>query len=342
MQLYRTLRSSSTSPPLFQRRQEVRRFEARGSQCRKRIMTRSVSTNNQAPIKSPKELARLQVSSLEEQLMRPTSTPIGNPYHPREEQGQALATLLSDGCVYLPGVLREELCDALLADVDYRIAEVDRRRSETAFLGGAPSRYDLKQPLEGVTLSAVQDALSSGLASILLGASGDSALLCELGVIASTPGALRQPVHPDTVCTGDADEKPIYTSFIASFIALQDVTDVMGPTCLIPATNNVAAHTALCGIEHQSHIDLLASSPSIRGTIRKGDCIIFDSRTLHCGGENFSDLRRVLMYISVQSPASGATGLPPYPERRTPPSAYSMLSEYHNRFPLKSYLQWQG
>lgn len=264
-------------------------------------------------------------------MIFPSRDTSGNGLH--RSSGQCTETPDESGNMPTMRVDSGGACKAL-AKLDYLLMGA----TLSAAMGSGCIRYDLKQPLDGVTLSAVQNALSSGLASILLGASGDDALLCELGVIASTPGALRQPVHPDTVCTGEKDEKPIFTSFIA----LQDVTDNMGPTCLIPATNNVAAHKALCGIEYQSHIDLLANSPNIRGTIRKGDCIIFDSRTLHCGGENFSDLRRVLMYISVQSPASGATGLPPYPERRTPPSAYSILSEYHNRFPLKSYLQWQG
>ena len=59
--------------------------------------------------------------------------------------------------------------------------------------------------------------------------------LLELAALVSDPQSSRQPVHPDTnyrqnLCA------------VTTFIALQNVTEAMGPTLFIPETNTLEAH----------------------------------------------------------------------------------------------------
>ena len=278
------------------------------------------------------EERRLAVSSVEEDLMAGAKVPLPGPLAPGPE---AARTLSAEGAVHLGGVLAPELADALRDDIDERLGAA----GTSVRLGGAKNRFDLKLELAGHMRAAVMDALHrGGLASVLMEVAPD-AFLAELGVLVSFPGAPRQPIHPDTVCTGSADERPIYTTFVA----LQDVTDAMGPTTIIPGTHNLPAHEELCGIEEDTHRALLLERPSFDATMRKGDAVIFDSRTLHCGGENSVEggTRRAQLYVSVQSPVPGASALPPAPQRRTDPSAYSILARYHNRFRLRDSRDWR-
>mmetsp|Transcript_40501 Transcript_40501/g.129090 ORF Transcript_40501/g.129090 Transcript_40501/m.129090 type:complete len:364 (+) Transcript_40501:71-1162(+) len=301
------------------------------------ILSMAVSQDSTPPpAMTDKEKARLAVSNREAEAMLPRSRPVGEPLDPKADAERAVFSLKHDGCVHLGGILDAGTCESMLALVDRKIADADACRNSTAYLGGAPSRYDLKLPIDGPTRVAVRAAMRNGLAGVFEGVASDEAFLCELGVLASTPGANRQPVHPDTVCTGEEDERPIYTAFIA----LQDVTEDMGPTALIPGTNNVVDHQALCGAEHDSHWSLLESRDSVRAVLRSGDCVVFDSRTLHAGTLNNSDKRRSLLYICFQRPPVGERELPPAPTRRTPPSAYSILGELHNRYRLGGWNDW--
>ena len=46
---------------------------------------------------------------------------------------------------------------------------------------------------------------------------------------------------------------------------------------------------------------LLQSTPHRVGVLGCGDAMVFDSRTLHCGGANTSSRRRVLFYFSFKA-----------------------------------------
>eukprot|EP00670_Eutreptiella_braarudii_P029878 CAMPEP_0174371300 /NCGR_PEP_ID=MMETSP0811_2-20130205/99292_1 /TAXON_ID=73025 ORGANISM="Eutreptiella gymnastica-like, Strain CCMP1594" /NCGR_SAMPLE_ID=MMETSP0811_2 /ASSEMBLY_ACC=CAM_ASM_000667 /LENGTH=505 /DNA_ID=CAMNT_0015517569 /DNA_START=117 /DNA_END=1634 /DNA_ORIENTATION=- len=283
-----------------------------------------------------REAQRMHISRLEMELMAPAKVPIPEPIALTDpaEVARAAFTLRTQGVVHLKGILGDKECDEILAEVRHRLDLASR----DARLGGAKSRYDLKMPLEGAGYLAVQRALGKGgLAMLFEEVATENAFLAELGVLVSEAGAIRQPIHPDTVSRG-GPEQPIYSTFIA----MQDVTPEMGPTSMIPGTNNPRDHTLACGIEHDSHQRLLAERPNFDAELRRGDAVVFDSRTLHAGGFNDPDLgkRRVLFYVSVQRPVEGESQLPPAPERRTPPCAYSIIRDYHNRFQLKDWQRW--
>jgi len=283
---------------------------------------------------SEQEIRRKHISDQEAALMERVRIPLSPPISGTSDPDTAAAILRRDGFVHLSGLLTPALCRELLEEINPRVELATAR----AALGGAAHRYDLLLPLEGSTYEAVQSALGpGGLTQVLDRMVGPEAFLAELGALVCDPGAIRQPVHPDTVSHGGA-EQPIFSTFIA----LQDVTPAMGPTSLIPGTHNPAAHAAVCGIEHDSHKELLATWPNVDATLRCGDAVIFDSRIIHAGGANCltSGRRRAILYVSVQRPLDGQTELPNAPERRTPPCAYSILRSYHNRFKLGDWRTW--
>ena len=87
---------------------------------------------------------------------------------------------------------------------------------------------------------------------------------------------------------------PLYTFFVA----LQDVESNMGHTTFLPRTHCRAAHD-LFNAGPRQKAQLIAASPAVQSGLAKGDAAIFDSRVLHCGGENSSlDRRRVLFYFT--------------------------------------------
>jgi len=118
---------------------------------------------------------------------------------------------------------------------------------------------------------------------------GKDAELLELAALISDPESSRQPIHPDT------NYRPNLTA-VTTFVALQDVTEQMGPTLFIPKTNTSEAHTSF-----KENLEIAGPSlakPNVLAIMNKGDCSLFDSRLLHCGLENKSAKRRILFYFT--------------------------------------------
>ena len=80
-----------------------------------------------------------------------------------------------------------------------------------------------------------------------------------------------------------------------AFVALQDVTTAMGPTVLWAGTHTAAAHAAW----EEDKAGFLGGARARVGALAKGDVLLFDSRLLHCGGENRA-ARRALFYFSFK------------------------------------------
>ena len=85
---------------------------------------------------------------------------------------------------------------------------------------------------------------------------------------------------------------------VTAFVALQDVTEAMGPTFIAPGTANQASHNTLLAANGEGEIVEVLDSlmpGGVHMTIAKGTCVLMDSRAFHLGGANISAQRRVLL-----------------------------------------------
>lgn len=139
--------------------------------------------------------------------------------------------------------------------------------------------------------AAAAAAPAADLAAVV----GDDAALVQLSVVASDPGAPAQQVHCDTAFSPGP---PLYTFLVA----LQDVSEGMGPTSVWPGTHAAAFH-AKSPAERARHLALEA--PAGGGAARRGDALLFDSRVYHGGGAN-GEARRLLLSATFKSAAAHA------------------------------------
>merc|ERR1712151_930234 len=106
-----------------------------------------------------------------------------------------------------------------------------------------------------------------------------------LSCIISDAGSQRQPLHPDTPCSGNA-----CAPLLTAFVALQDICEDMGPTIVCPRTHNQSSHSALDEIklEHRDCEKTLSQFGARQVVCPVGSALLMDSRLLHCGGANAS------------------------------------------------------
>lgn len=234
-------------------------------------------------------------------------------------QGKAHAQVLKEkGVVRIDSVLPADLADEIRTNV----YEMRKESEHLVKSGQVPSltrfadvllkenRCDMTIPLgvddeEGVEwiAKALASVLNdSAVGSIIQTLLGNKAILYEWSCLMSDPSSNRQVLHPDTPYKEDA---VLYTCFIA----LQDISLDMGPTTWIPETHNSPELHAQFQDETKKD-QLIASRPSVLGTLPKGSCAIFDSRLLHAGGANTSNNSRALLYFTFQNPKITNVGNP--------------------------------
>jgi ectoine hydroxylase-related dioxygenase (phytanoyl-CoA dioxygenase family) len=242
-------------------------------------------------------------------------------------QGKAHAsTLKKGGVVRIDNVLPAKLAD----EIRQSVYEMRKESEELVSSGEVPSiarfadvllkknRCDMTIPL-GTDDEDTQEWVPKALTSVLVDSSvgstiqtllGNKATLREWSCLMSDPSSNRQVMHPDTPHKKDP---VLYTCFIA----LQDISLDMGPTTWMPKTHDSAELHAQFQDETKSVDDeyspkdkLLASNPTVLGTLSKGSCAIFDSRLLHAGGANTSNTSRALLYFTFQNPKITNPGNP--------------------------------
>jgi ectoine hydroxylase-related dioxygenase (phytanoyl-CoA dioxygenase family) len=245
---------------------------------------------------------------------------------------QEIATALSaDGVVQVETLLSIAAAKDLLVHVNKALGrqrESDQRHDQDphkeVMLGAVLCRQhrfdlklDLREPIVGEALANILSLVGPSLLQLL----GSRAELFELGALISDGGSTQQPLHPDTPWTRAI-------SVITVIVALQDVDQSMGPTIYLPRTHTQRARAAMWGFDPKGDEDIaevLAESTLRIPLPRCGDGVLFDSRTMHCGGANESNRRRVLFYFSF---------------KRRP----SRLSSILERVPLMRFLPggWRG
>ena len=230
-----------------------------------------------------------------------------------EDAENAVVALERDGAVFLSGVVRAEVCDAVLEELN---AVCDAAR-ET--VGEALRRTDVKLGFEGATRDMIIGACGSGGVGAVLSRIGDAteeAVMVEMSVLATEKGADRQVLHPDVAY--DAPHAPLYSLFIA----LQDVVPEMGPTCFVLGTQDEASHDAFPATKWgDEQFALLGEKRCCDATLRKGDAVLYDARTFHQGGENAYG-RRALMTLTFLKPP-----IPEAPTRRNANAEWSIRKD---------------
>jgi len=200
--------------------------------------------------------------------------------------------LAENGVSGVKAILKKETSDEMLKYVNDAIEKENDKGTNNPNFGNVYSRknrFDYKVDLRNpVVKKALQEACAS-LKEIIEKTCGKDAELLELAALISDPESSRQPIHPDT------NYRPNLTA-VTTFVALQDVTEQMGPTLFIPKTNTSEAHTSF-----KENLEIAGPSlakPNVLAIMNKGDCSLFDSRLLHCGLENKSAKRRILFYFT--------------------------------------------
>lgn len=207
---------------------------------------------------------------------------------------------------FINGYLEEALTTKV---EDMSLEEIYKQQPYFADVREKLNRWDVLLPLE--ESDAVKEALyellvgdnilSDSIESIL----GPAAQLYEMGSLISDPGSERQLLHADY--NYQPDFQPDIPPALTCFVALQDIDEAMGPTTFLPASATEAYHAEIAigqedaygNGEHKS--DLLSASANNLSTLGTGDCSLYNPMTLHCGGANRSEQRRVIFYFSFKN-----------------------------------------
>ena len=115
----------------------------------------------------------------------------------------------------------------------------------------------------------------------------------------------RQLLHADCNYHYQPDFQPDIPLALTCFVALQDIDKHMGPTTFLPSSTAKEYHDEIAIGQQDEYGDgahtselLSASSADNLATLGTGYCSLYNPMTLHCGGANRSDKRRVIFYFS--------------------------------------------
>lgn len=257
----------------------------------------------------------------------------------KEEDAEA-EQLMSEGYIVIRDVLDEQTCEALRSHVLLCTDEA-LKLNRLDLLGNiqeADNRSDLKLDLCKPVVEALNQ-FGARCGGLLTRVTGGNAKVVELAAISSSKGAVAQPVHADTMHgvtrflqsdivmpeanmddgvsedEGVEDDvadivKAVATEtalIFTSLVALQDIESEMGPTHVWPRTNTVEHHATLWGTSVSGKLSVEEADEAFKVehrkmNLRRGDLVLYDSRTMHCGGANSSDRRRSVLCISTMGP----------------------------------------
>lgn len=270
--------------------------------------------------------------------------------------------VLGRGYTVVEGVLGAAVCESLREHVSSATDKAWKAGRNELFgnIQEAENRWDLKLDLCEPVRGAFNQVMGR-CGRIFTEVVGRNAKVVELAAITSDPGARAQAVHADTMhgvmrflqsdialpadfAAADSDEEEddlgeimravaTETAVICTMLlALQDVAPDMGPTLVWPGTHTVEHHTTLWSTCQSKKLSVEDADRAFRVahrpmTLRQGDAVIYDSRTMHCGGANMSrSSRRSVLCISVMGPGIRPEG-----------TTWTMLPELRNRLPLSAF-----
>ena len=255
-----------------------------------------------------------------------------------EEEAAYAELFRAQGMLRVNGVLGSSTCAHLREHLDANLAEAQAMLPAG---GNGENRWDMFLKLTPLVLAAITETITP-LRPLLDRLFAPDAALCELSALVSDSGAPRQPLHFDT---GLEPNAPL---LMTCFIAMQDITDDMGPTVMLPCSVSAAAHQQLTHADEAALGNILGSTatvgdlqlPAVRCTLKAGDVALMDSRLLHCGGANTTvtppgtaataTRRRLLYYTMCEG---GGKQLPRG-------ASYSMFPVYRDKLRLGFIDDW--
>jgi len=289
-------------------------------------------------------------------------TEVAAPAAPDVEACKLAQELKEQGYLVLKNVIKEADCDALRDHV-WAATDEARRLKRTDLFGNiqeVKNRTDLKLDLCVPVIEALNQVVGR-VGPIWTEVMGNRVRIVELSSITSDPGAVCQAVHADTMhgvtrfLQGDMempnvgqgaekdddaiDDMTSVVEHIATdtamiytcLVALQDVEPDMGPTHVWPGTNTVEHHATLWGAGVSEKLYPKEADKAFKVdhkdmTLKKGDLVVYDSRTMHCGGANISDKRRSVLVVSSMGPGIRPDG-----------TTWTMLGSLRNRFEIPDF-----
>ena len=242
------------------------------------------------------------------------------------------ARFAREGMLRVNGVVSLETCARLREQLD---GQLDEARTVQGGFVPAERRWDVFLPVDESILGVLAEAIGK-LRPLIDQLFAPDAALCELSALITDGGSPRQGLHYDTGMEADA---PL---LMTCFVALQDISEEMGGTVMLPRTAHAAAHQQLAQVDEEQLGDMrgaaatvgaLKDLPVVRCAIGAGDVVLMDSRLLHCGGANTSAAsRRRLFYFTVCD--GGGKALPRG-------ASYSMFPQFQGKLKLNEMDWWE-
>mmetsp|Transcript_47354 Transcript_47354/g.100626 ORF Transcript_47354/g.100626 Transcript_47354/m.100626 type:complete len:376 (-) Transcript_47354:201-1328(-) len=225
---------------------------------------------------------------------------------------QQAKVMTRDGVMRIDNTLDGETCDRMrrhvlrqqeLADMeteknmdlseDYYGVENRRKHRCDLLLSLMPNEEDE----EDITLEVLQKVLGEKgtLRPIYEELVSNDGEFYEFAAVITNPGSDRQQIHPDLP---QRKEAPLYVIFLA----LQDITEAMGPTTFLLGTHTQKERSKFD--DHQRKDEQLANANSRLALLNKGDAVLFDARILHCGNANEEEggSTRAMFNFSFRNP----------------------------------------
>mmetsp|Transcript_25143 Transcript_25143/g.49067 ORF Transcript_25143/g.49067 Transcript_25143/m.49067 type:complete len:300 (-) Transcript_25143:166-1065(-) len=196
-------------------------------------------------------------------------------------------------CKRLPSYVASEMFIGDVTRTGPRMSPVEFEKMRTEVLESTKGRYH-RTKFDETTTEALEDFEHNWM-DMVKRYMGDDALIyrSQLQLLMSEPGSATQLFHQDNKRKG-----------ITMIIPLVDVTLDMGPTHLLPGTHLLtqARHDGDATFGNKlaqiiRGLGTLCGQGGIRGELKAGTAIVYDSRTLHRGLKNRSaNGRPVLVY----------------------------------------------
>ena len=236
---------------------------------------------------------------------------------PERRQAKDRAKILKrDGVMRMDNVLSDGVADKLREHILRRQQTVDRLTEEDPKLSmmyygvenSRKNRCDLHLSLMPSSDDGDADGhvMADVMYELLSGDEGSLTMLYEelvtkkgefyeVAGIITNRGSDRQMIHPDLPFQVKAC--PLYVVFLA----LQDVSEEMGPTSFLLKSHTQKQNDIFFSGNTELKDEQLINANCRLATLNKGDAVIFDARVLHCGGANDGSCR-IMFNFSFRNP----------------------------------------